>query len=84
MSGEDLIALSNAQAAVNSQGAVIATVSDIRAIAPPHDPSTQLFRVYEDPTPALPGHAVIRFDEAHKPLLALAREDLKKAFKTKV
>lgn len=65
----------------DSQGAAVAQVSDIRSITLAHDQSVRLFRIYEDPTPEDPGHAVIRFDVNHKPAWKIARGDLKQKFR---
>ncbi len=78
----ELLALANARQ--NSEGAAIFDLSAIRQITSDHDNSHRLFRVYEDPTPTLPQHAVIRFDSTRKPEWAVARSKLLATFQRKV
>jgi hypothetical protein len=87
ISDQNLLARSVAQATAAhrvSQGVAFASMAAIRSITSQDDSSARLFRVYEDPTPLLPQHSVIRFDPAYKHQWAIARTQLKDAFDRKI
>jgi hypothetical protein len=82
MSPDEILAIALELRPIDSQGVVLAQAEDIRAIAPPEQPSARLFYVYEDPMPDKPMHAVIRYsdDERFRPFWPQVRRKLIELF----
>jgi hypothetical protein len=77
-SDAELLARATAQRPLDSLGAVVGNVGEIRSIVAPDRPDTQLFFIYEDPTADDPLHAVIRYtdDAIHRSFFKDARRAL--------